>query len=294
LKLTGYPILLRMSRGAFVLARFVWTFNVLLFAAPLLLLVRKDRRAAFLLWMFAAQLAYSVYVGGDAWEYWGGSNRYISIAMPGLFVALSCSLVIVGESIVNGMNLRSAATTSRSKAFVFFLLIAVTIISANSMHGAATWAEVLLVRSPLHTGTGHENHQEVEEALMLRAITTDEATIAVTRAGTIPYFSDRPSIDLLGKNDRYLAREASRVTPGRARFVDFRPGHSKFDYRYSIEQQAPDLVVQLWDHREEIRPYLRRFYTGISLSGNCLYARYSSPHVRWERVSLARCGETAP
>jgi len=153
---------------------------------------------------------------------------------------------------------------------------------------------VLLVRPPLHTGTGDENHQEVEEALMLRAITSDDATIAVARAGTIPYFADRPSVDLLGKNDRYLAREASRVPPGPARFVDFRPGHSKFDYRYSIERLAPDVVVQLWDHREEIRPYLRRFYTGIAVTGKCVYARQSSPHVHWESVSTARCGEVAP
>ena len=103
---------------------------MLLSAAPLILLIRKDRRAALLLGMFGAQLAYSVYVGGDAWEYWGGSNRYISIAMPAFFVALSASLFIVGESIVNGMNLQSAATRSLAKALVFLLLIAVTIISA--------------------------------------------------------------------------------------------------------------------------------------------------------------------
>jgi hypothetical protein len=294
LKLTGYPVLLRISRGAFVLARFVWTFNVLLFAAPLVLLARKDRRAALLLWMFAAQLAYSVYVGGDAWEYWGGSNRYLSIAMPGFFVALSASLFIVGDSLVNAINLQSAAARSRANALVFFLAIIVTIISANSIHGAAAWAEVLLVRPPLHTGTGDENHQEVEEALALRAITSDDATIAVTRAGTIPYFADRPGIDLLGKNDRYLAREKSRVPSGLARFVDFRPGHSKFDYGYSIERLAPDVVVQLWDRREEIRPLLRRFYTGISVTGKCVYARQSSPHVRWDLVSRTRCGEVAP
>jgi hypothetical protein len=50
LKLTGYPILLRMTRGAIVLAQFVSGFNVLLFAAPLLLLVRRAARLQRVCW----------------------------------------------------------------------------------------------------------------------------------------------------------------------------------------------------------------------------------------------------
>jgi len=197
LKLTGYPLIWRIARGAVVTARFVWTFNVVLFAAPLVLLGRRNLRAGLLLWMFAAQLAYSVYVGGDAWEYWGGSNRYIAIAMPLFFVALSWSLFVGGAALVHGSGGEAARPASRANAWVFALLIAISIFSANSIHGAGAWAEVLLVRPPLHAGSGDENNQEVEEALALRAITTEDATIAVTRAGTIPYFADRPSIDEL-------------------------------------------------------------------------------------------------
>ena len=294
LKLTGYPLIWRVARGAVVMARFVWTFNVVLFAAPLVLLARRNLRAALLLWMFAAQLAYSVYVGGDAWEYWGGANRYIAIAMPLFFVALSWSLFVVGAALVNAAGGEAAPRTSRANAWMFLLLIAISIFSANSIHGVRAWAEALLVRPALHAGSGDENDQEVEEALMLRAITTEDATIAVTRAGTIPYFADRPSIDELGKSDRHLAHAVSRVPPGRRGFLDFRPGHSKFDYRYSIDQLAPDVIVQLWDHREEVAPSLRRSYTGLSIIGTCVYARTSSPHVRWERVSPIRCGELAP
>ena len=293
LKLTGYPLIWRVARGVVVTARFVWTFNVVLFAAPLLLLARRNSRAALLLWMFAAQLAYSVYVGGDAWEYWGGSNRYIAIAMPLFFVALSWSLFVIGAALINGTGAESAPRRSRANA-VFSVLIVIAIVSANTIHGAGAWAEVLLVRPALHAGTGDENDQEVEEALKLRAITTADATIAVTRAGTIPYFADRPSIDELGKSDRHLAHELSRVPPGRLGFLDFRPGHSKFDYRYSVDVLAPDVVVQLWDHREEVAPYLRRSYTAFSITGKCVYARTSSPHVHWERVSPTRCGELAP
>jgi hypothetical protein len=126
---------------------------------------------------------------------------------------------------------------------------------------------------------------------MLRRVTTPDAVIAVARAGTIPYFADRPSIDLLGKTDPHVAREVSRVSIGRERFVDFRPGHTKFDYQYSIEQQRPDVVVQLWHNRDEVLPYLRTFYTPASLGGSCVYVQNLSPRVRWEMLSVGRCGD---
>ncbi|HSL02798.1 MAG TPA: hypothetical protein VK901_04585 [Nitrospiraceae bacterium] len=88
LKLTGYPFTLRISQGIYVLAQFIWKLNVLLFVLPFLLAVRRDRRTGLLLWTLIVQMMYSVYVGGDAWEYWGGSNRYICIAMPGFFILL--------------------------------------------------------------------------------------------------------------------------------------------------------------------------------------------------------------
>jgi hypothetical protein len=118
--------------------------------------------------------------------------------------------------------------------------------------------------------------------------------IAVVRAGTIPYFSDRPAIDLLGKNDLHIAREASTVPPGRARFVYFRPGHMKFDYRYSIEQQAPDVVVQLWQNREEVLPYLQKYYTRVSLGSRCMYVLDASPRVLRDRLPPSGCDKGAP
>jgi arabinofuranosyltransferase len=290
LKMTGYPFHLRISRGAFVLAQFIWRFNPLLFALPFLLLVRRKRGIGLLLWMVVVQMVYSVYVGGDAWEYWGGSNRYIAIVMPAFFVLLSSALFRVAARFVTAMRTR---WPDRVTLATFASLVAFSIFTVNSIYGVRAWLEVLLIHPPLHSGQGGENHGEVEEALTLRRLTTPDAVIAVVRAGTIPYFADRTAVDLLGKNDPHIAREASRVTAGRQRFVDFRPGHTKFDYRYSIELQRPDVVVQLWHHREEVLPYLRTFYTPVSLGGNCVYVQSRSPRVRRELLPVGRCGDTA-
>jgi len=291
LKMTGYPAIPRTMRGLLVLAQFVWRFNPLLFALPFGLIAARGWRGVFPLWMLTGQMLYSVWVGGDAWEYWGGSNRYITIAMPGFFVMLSYALFHGTRHLLN--EVAGARRRVGADGVAFAAAIAVTVASANSIHGPEAWAEALLIRAPLHTGAGDENNHEVEEAIALRAVTTADATIAVTRAGTIPYFSDRRGIDLLGKTDRHVARETSRGRPGLRHFADFRPGHTKFDYRYSIEQQMPDIVAQLWTDRDEIRPFLRRYYRTMLLGGACVYVRAQSPHVMWGHALMMEC-DTPP
>ena len=53
-------------------------------------------------------------------------------------------------------------------------------------------------------------------------------------------------IDLLGKNDRHVARSPAHLDGGqRGRWV---PGHTKWDYGYSLGQLRPDLTVEIgWD-----------------------------------------------
>ncbi len=272
LKLTGVAAAVRIARGAYVLARFIWRMNVVLFLLPFALALRRDRRILLLLTLFAAQAAYSVYVGGDAWEYWGGSNRYISIAMPGFFVLLAEALRVV------------AATFGRPVEF-FAVAMACAVISVNSIHGPDALGELLLVRPPLHTGPGGENQDDVETALAIRGSTTADATIAVMRAGTIPYFSERPAIDLLGKSDRRVAREPARLPPGRRAAISaFRPGHVKFDFAYSIAQLAPDMILQL-RRREPLASAHLDGYVEVSLGDTCVYARRASPHLKWDHLS---------
>ena len=292
LKLIGYPFMLRISSGLYALVQFMWKFNLLLFAVPFILAVRRDWRISLLLWMLLAQMLYSVYVGGDAWEYWGGSNRYITPAMSGFFILLSYGLFRVSQLLIGAMNAEPLAVRGPRtwQGYIFPLLIVYSVISVNSIYGLEAWAEVLLIKPPLHSGTGEENHEEVEQALLLRTITTTDATIMVARAGTIPYFSDRPSIDMLGKNDKYLARERMRVlAAGWHRLIEFRPGHMKWDYDYSVGELKPDVIAQLWAHGNEARPYLQRYYRGVRLQGKCLYVREASVNVLWERLPAEVC-----
>ena len=122
---------------------------------------------------------------------------------------------------------------------------------------------------------------------MVRELTTQEAKVAVVWAGILPYFAERHAVDLLGKNDKVIARKPMRVSAGLSRFKDFYPGHLKWDYAYSIGELRPDVIISLWGDREEAAPYLSA-YRAIEVNGTCLWVRRGSSHVHWDRLVEAR------
>jgi len=289
LKMTGVPVTVRLTRGVYVLLQFVWRGNPLLFLLPLVLAFRRDRRLWLLFCALAAQVGYSVYVGGDAWEYWGGSNRYISIAMPGFFVLLSYGLYLVTSALVQVASAgRSPAAGAKAKRVVFAVSLMYAAVALNSLRGIGALAEALLLRPPLHTGEGGENQQEIKEVLLLRQATTPDATVAVFRAGTIPYFLDRYSIDMLGKTDSHIAR-AGVTSSKPISFREFRPGHNKWDFAYAIGRRQPDVIMHMFRDRAELaKPFLDG-YRDVLLEGGCAYARVASPNVAWDRLPARRC-----
>ncbi len=293
LKLTGYPVTLRITRGLYVLLEFMLKLNVWLFALPFALALRGARTILLLLWALTVQMIYSVYVGGDAWEYWGGSNRYISIAMPGFFVLLSYALFLISQLIIGVTSAASplaGMAITKGKSYIFPMLIFCAVMSVNSIYGVTALLELLLIRPPLHSGHHNNNHREAEQALLLRGITTANAKIAVARGGTIPYFSDLYSIDLLGRTDKQIAHiNMRREASGLHRFIEFRPGHMKVDYGYSIGQLRPDVIAQLYEHVEEVQPELQKHYRGVRLQDMCIYVREGSVNVLWERLPTETC-----
>lgn len=285
LKMTGYPLLLRLSRGAVVLGQFIWSMNPILFFMPVLLLSRRAPLLVLPLWLLLVQMAYSVFVGGDAWEYWGGSNRYLCPVMPGFFVLFSCAAWRVSQ-LATQQPIDSGSTLPpwvRRSAFP--ILIVFGLVTFNSRQGPASLADLFLLRPPLHSGQGGKNMAEVGEALLLRAITTDRASIAVARAGTIPYFSERPAVDLLGKSDAHVAREPARVPLGLRQVLAFRPGHTKFDYEYSVGRLRPDVVKQLWTDRDRVKPYLDEYYVKVEVQGVVMWLLRDSPNILWAEIA---------
>jgi hypothetical protein len=106
--------------------------------------------------------------------------------------------------------------------------------------------------------------------------TAPAATIAVAYAGAIPYFADRTSYDLTGKNDPVIARE-----PGKG---PFRPGLNKWDYPYTILTFKPDVVADAnWATLELVRLLPSWGYVGLP---NGVFVRRDDPRVAWQCIGL--------
>lgn len=291
LKVTGLPLWPKVTRGAIV---------ALLFFAQLLPIVvplaadrtwrRPSRDLVFVIAVFAAQVLYSVSVGGDAWEVWGGSNRFIAIAMPLFFICAAPAVVdqwnrfaAAVQKSAPRVDLRRVRWAAPAAALVLVLVVNLLALSVGVGVPTAL-RRMILVEKPYETAS---DEWAVRAALQLRDLTTDRATIAVTWAGSIPYFSERRAIDLLGKMDPRIAHEP--MHPPQPRWSGFRPGHMKWDYAYSIGELQPDVVqYPLWPAGEDVGgSALARKYAWVDCVG-VWWARRESPDVVWPQID-SRC-----
>jgi hypothetical protein len=76
--------------------------------------------------------------------------------------------------------------------------------------------------------------------LIIRQHTSPGTAVASAAVGNLAYFSHRRVVDLLGKVDPVIARGKNQ-TVGL-----FKPGHSKWNYAYSIGQLRPAVVAELF------------------------------------------------
>ena len=210
----------------------------------------RTRESIALLLLFFAQVGYSVWVGGDyAEELVDSANRFITQGMPALFIlfALSLDRIIQGSSLLTLRALRGSEKQSPSfNSAVLALAIGLGALLIVSGEPWATWT---LVNAPML----RTDIQRAKLGLHIQQSTDADAVIAVHAAGQIPYFSERATIDLLGKSDAYIAKG-----PPATAFV---PGHNKWNYAYSILELRPDVIADNFnklaafmdDHSEYVR-----------------------------------------
>ncbi len=267
LKMTGFPMGLRLLRGLWVGRNFLLSLGWVLPAALVgAWFLGGDPFLALPLGLFLTALAYSVYVGGDAWEFWGGANRFICPAMPMFFAWAGA---------VAARTLERWGGRLRSWPGAAALALAVLALA-----GATPHPRVLLLRSK--TLYVEDNLALTGMGLMVRFVTLPGATAAVLSAGAIAYFSGRTCVDLLGKNDPTIAHMAMRIDLSKPIYDRFYPGHLKWDLGWSIGRLRPDVLAQTEPRdRSELRRALRGYLYSPFLH---MYFRQGSRLVRWGRL----------
>ena len=303
LKVEGWPLTLRLLRGLYALVHFAYYSNWVLFLLPFtIFLFRCDWKVTLLALVFIAQVAYSVYVGGDAWENHGGANRYIVIAMPLFFVVFSWSAVELLKKAASNLfaqgGVLAAGDGGRSEhhegnlfeigwRIVFVILFTFSLLNFNALIGE--WKSIErwnFTRRPDYVAGSDRN---LQIALAIENVTQPGASVAVIGAGTIPYLlPDRYAIDILGKADPYIAHQNVRTPMSLADVPFMRPGHMKWDYAYTFGQLKPDVIVSIWEGTDaEAAPYLKKDYVQAVIGEKIkVYLLKDSPNVIWENVVI--------
>ncbi|MET0343236.1 MAG: hypothetical protein ABW252_19665 [Polyangiales bacterium] len=236
---------------------------------------RVRRSELALLGVFLGQAAYSVYVGGDAWEGFRIENRYLSVALGPLVVLAALGHARLRTHVRRAKRrvLVWIGTVATMVAFIALqvwlaspgaLVLAVAVV-ASTIAGAlvlrfarmgrellpATHASALasllcialflqafpLVGWARYGATYAGDDAGMSQAgLTLRRATPRDTVVATLSSGSLPYYAERRVLDLLGKCDAAIAHR-----PPRGVFV---PGHNKFDLRHSLSMR-PHLVQGL-------------------------------------------------
>jgi hypothetical protein len=162
------------------------------------------------------------------------------------------------------LAVRVAATTARRSSAAFVLAAAVWVWT--DAQPVARW-------SAWNAPEADYDAAMARAGLMIDASTAPDAVIAAARVGAISYFSDRRSIDLLGKSDPQIARMKPVAV--------FKPGHDRWDYPQTFARTHPDVIGVLWLPSDADRDYLAR-HGYVHLDNGLYVARDSA------RVDVAR------
>jgi hypothetical protein len=248
LKLYQVPLGVRLLRGTSVLAASLADHLLLVVAvtAGAAVLLRHPgtaaepglrRRLLLPLLLFAACCAYSVYVGGDAWEMGLNvrANRFIVPAMPQLFILFG--------ALLNLATGRLAAALSRRRLAVLATALALAIADGLCMAAEVpeNWMDLAVAERPLMV----ERQAEVFAKLRrLQAVLGPAGSLATGCAGIPSYFSDYQMVDLFGYNERHIARLPPAVPLTLDDYALLQPGHGKWDYAYVVARYHPDAFLQ--------------------------------------------------
>jgi hypothetical protein len=207
-------------------------------------------------------------IGGDlrasAFAGFGYLQRY---ALLGAMLLLFLAMIASEDAI-------------RLSAAMALVLVALWSLNRSFMHEATLYHPPYLVEDNVH---------HIDAALLIERFTTEDATLGVVWAGTLPYYTSRRGIDFLGKSDPVIARLPADVSGAVGGFGTYSlPGHNKYDLDYSIRQRRPTYVQWFSWGSQDLTDVRQSEYLRLSLPGPDLIVRRGDPAVRWDLIPADR------
>ena len=318
LKMDGVSPIDRISRGLASSAKTSVLFAIIAIAViSQLRSTEFHRRVVFIASaMFVAMAAYAVYIGGDAWE---GEmlNRFYATILPivpliiglsfntlrkrvtPMFISLTVVLTTVGAGVtVNpfGFSRKHFYIVAIVSVVIALTILLLSFIPRDGYVAGAVVAAVCLIVSAYPVAQQQKNNDLLltrtnlfvtESVETMRDTTEADARIATIWAGVPAYYSNRTMLDLLGKNDTFIATSAPHG--------EFFPGHNKWDYNYSIGELQPDVIFQTFDRGLEENLHQRIMNWGYkkmcpitgTFGSRGYYYRSNSKQIKWD--SLQEC-----
>jgi hypothetical protein len=178
--------------------------------------------SSYLLLQISACLLFVFSVGGDQLV----MHRFFVPILPAIYVLTLRGMCVIFPREAEGAVFR--ISRNRRLAFV-----------------AASAGAIVLTCLPSVIGREHHRVFTVEKAadadrrivgIWLKHAVGDDTSIALVPVGIIPFYSGLETIDLVGLNDKHIARAD---VPG---FRRGEPGHEKYDSRYVLRRQ-PDIML---------------------------------------------------
>lgn len=238
LKLGDVPLDLRLPRGAASLwesSRATWALWLGALVALVTSRGRPNRQLLPAL-LVGAYAAYSVWVGGDAWELTDVNvriNRFLVFVVP-------LAAVLVNDALTRWTATARPAVRRATVAIATVAVLLVVDGLAISPRAGENWRRALLIERPLYT----PSHALVLSNLRaFEELVEPGAEVVTYWAGIPAYFSDYRLIDAMGYTDPHIARAP---LPADLPWQRYTPGHLKRDLGYLMSRR-PDAFFQFWD-----------------------------------------------
>lgn len=200
-----------MALGAAHVKKFAATYTVALVCTGAAYVASTDLKVRVLAALVGLGVARVLLVGPDIFP----GFRFLAPYVPVLIVV---SAVVIARLTDRNMAAR----------LVMAAVLALSTVFSAGVSGRESFADLISTQADPQANT--------VAGVMLKQTALKDSTVLVAAAGCLPYFSHLPSLDLLGKNDRHVARVAP-ATAGRT-------GVNRFDVDWSLRTR-PDFVAGL-------------------------------------------------